>query len=97
MVLIPKYRETDDYRASLCIPSIVMGGALEGRICRESKEVCPDRKAREIALTTFVDFKIAKTLRFRVGFPIKRVTVAGVAVTELATVTSFSLQLSQPK
>lgn len=97
MVLNKSYRDTEDYRTSLFIPSVVLGGAFEGRWCQEDTDLCPDRKKSETAVTPFLDFKIARTAQFRLGIPVKRVRSSSVSRTELAAVTSFSVQLGQPK
>lgn len=100
-VLDSDYRSSKAYLESLFIPSIVLGGSLEYRRCRNASTPgvgCPDKLQRLTSLTPFIDMKISKTAQFRIGAPFKwSKPVNGAGGVELGVVTALTVQMGEPK
>jgi hypothetical protein len=95
--LDPDYRESDDYRRSLFVPSIVLGLGVEAQRCDGDAGRCKDAVRDQVVVTPFLDFRLAQSNQFRLGLPLERtVRFDDDSRVALKPVFQYSLQLSSP-
>lgn len=95
-LLDPEYKRSDEYLASLFVPSIVGGLSIELSDCRSVVANCPDKAERILAMTPFVDVKLRKASQFRLGISWKKFSGSEIADQDLGVVTLVNLQLGLP-
>lgn len=91
------YRDSEEYRRTLFVPSIVLGLGIEGQRCDGDAVRCQDAVRDRWTFTPFVDFRLAQTNQFRVGLPVERLVRFGdESSVELRPVFQFGIQLAGP-
>ncbi|MBA3285483.1 MAG: hypothetical protein H0U27_10560, partial [Nitrosopumilus sp.] len=91
-----KLRKNENYKKSLFIPSLLIGGSWELKTTNEDNlNLIEDGMKRSRVLTIFTDILISPTAQFRIGLPIQKNTlVNGDKMSYLGATVQYALKFS---